>query len=93
MQVSRKTLIALARILGDNFGDSTLDEFINASEAPAQSKRDIARNMSVEELISLKFGGSGKTRTRAQMQALAQLLDAEIEKEERILDYPERDKK
>jgi transcriptional regulator with XRE-family HTH domain len=89
----RKTKIALAKALGDNLGDPTLDEHINADEAPPQSERQMAQEMSVERLLSLKFGGMAETRSRAQMRALAQLLDAEIEKEARILGYPEHKKK
>lgn len=89
----RKTKIALAKALGDNFGDTALDAEIAAGANPPASKREIARDMSVEQLITLKFGGGGETRTRAQMRALAQLLDAEIAKEERILGYPKYKKK
>ena len=89
----RKNKIALAKALNDNFGDPSLDEHLNSGSPSPPSKREIAQNMSVEELITLKFGGAGETRTRAQMRALAQLLDSEIAKEARILGYPEYKKK
>lgn len=90
---SRQMLILLAQALNDNFGLDWLSEHLNGGSPAGPSKREIARNMSVAELVSLKFGGGGETRSRAQMRALAQLLDAEIAKEERVLSYPERKKK
>jgi len=88
-QPSKQILISLARVLGDNFGLDWLTEHVDGA-APTPSKKEIARELSVQELISLKFGGGGETRTRAQLRALAQLLDAEIEKEQRIMSYPVR---
>ena len=88
----KKTLIALAKALGDNFGDSSLETFATG-EAQPPSKREIARELSVEQLVSLKFGGSGETRSKADMRALARMLDDAIAKEERIMGYPERKRK
>jgi transcriptional regulator with XRE-family HTH domain len=88
----KKTVIALAKALGDDFGEAWLTEHLN-QVTPVPSKREIARDLSVRELLSLKFGGAGGSRSRADMEALARLLDAEIEKEERIMSYPIRKKK
>ena len=87
--VSRKTLIALAKALGDNFGDESLDKHLNEPDTPAPSKKELAKDLSVKELVSLKFGGGGETRSKAQIRALAELLDAEIEKEERMHSLPD----
>lgn len=88
----RKTVIALSQALNDSFGISWLEEHLSSDE-PAPSRREVAQEISVEELISLKFGGDADNRSRQDMRALARLLDAEIEKEKRILSYPERKKK
>lgn len=92
-QPMRKTLIALAKALGENFGDTTLDEHIRAAEPKPASKKEIAKDLSVEELISLKFGGGGESRSKSDMKALARMLDEAIAKEERIMGYPEIKKK
>ncbi len=79
----RKTKIALAKALGDNFGDATLDEFINAGEVAPPSKKEIVENMSAREFVSLKMGGKNGRRTRAEIDALTTMLDAEIERMKR----------
>lgn len=84
----RKTKIALAKALGDNFGDSSLDDEINSADPRPRSRREIAKAMSAKEMVSLKFGGSGESPSRARARALAELLDAELEKETRILKQP-----
>lgn len=89
---SKKTLIALCKPLSDNFGLDWLDEHI-AGTTPALSKKEIAKDLSVEQLLSLKFGGGSESRSKADMRALARMLDEAIEKEERIMGYPEYKKK
>lgn len=75
----RKTQIALAKTLGDNFGEDWLDEYINADESP-KSKKEIAQEMSVKEFLSLKFEGKNIKRSKKELEALSTLLDAEIER-------------
>lgn len=76
---SRKTLIALAKALGDNFGLEWLDEHLSGVEAPP-SKREIVEKMSAREFLSIKFGGGQGRRSKAEAEMLAKLLDAELER-------------
>jgi|CXWL01.1.fsa_nt_gi transcriptional regulator with XRE-family HTH domain len=87
----RKTLVALSKALGNDFGLDWLTEHVHGSD-PTPSKKEIAKELTVEQLISLKFGGGGETRSKADMRALARMLDEAIAKEERIMNYPERKK-
>lgn len=75
---SKKTLIALAKALGDNFGESWLDEYINAEETP-KSKKEIAQEMSIEEYLSLKFEGKDVRRSKEKIAAVKLILADEIE--------------
>lgn len=76
---SKKTLIALANALNDNFGESWLDEYLNGHETP-QSKKEIVKDMTVKEFVSLKFGGKPTRRSKAELEMLTKLLEAEIER-------------
>ena len=76
----RKTKIALAIALGDNFGEDWLDEHINSTDPAPPTPKEIADNMSVKDFVSLKFGGKSGRRSRAEIDALTTLLDAEIER-------------
>lgn len=76
---SKQTLISLAKGLNDNFGELWLDEHIAGKDAP-KSKKELAEEMSVSELISLKFGGKQTRRSRKEAEMLAKLLDAEVER-------------
>lgn len=79
-QPARKTLIALARILGTTFGEAWLEEHLASDEGP-KSKREIAEELTARELISLKFGGeTGRRRSTREAEMLAKLLDAEVER-------------
>ncbi len=82
----RKTLIALAKALGDNFGDPSLNESVEAGASPPPSKREIARSMTATELVSLKFGGGESSSNETRM--LAKLLDEALAKEGRVTSYP-----
>lgn len=73
------TLIALAKALGNNFGESWLDEHLAGNDAP-KSKKEVAQEMSASELISLKFPGKASKQSRAQAELLAKMLDAEVER-------------
>lgn len=75
---SKKTLIALAKELQDNFGESWLDEHIYASHESVPSKKEIVEDMSAREFVTLKFGGKRSTRSPKELDALVTLLDAEI---------------
>lgn len=76
----RKTKIALAIALGDNFGEDWLDEHINSTEPAPPTPKEIADKMSVKDFVSLKFGGQTGRRSQAEIDALTTLLDAEIER-------------
>jgi transcriptional regulator with XRE-family HTH domain len=78
-QPEKATLIALAKVLEDNFGESWLDEHIAKGEA-APSKKEIVEDMTVREFVSLKFGGKKTRRSPAEIDMLTQLLDAEIQR-------------
>lgn len=75
----RKTKIALAKVLGNNFGDSSLDEEINRAESP-RSKKEIIEESSVDEIWSIKFGGGATRRSKEEILRLKKLLDREMEK-------------
>lgn len=75
----QKTLIALAKALDDNFGEIWLDEHLQGNEAP-RSKKEFAEEMTASEWLSLKFPGRPDKQTKAQAEALARLLDAEVER-------------
>lgn len=75
----QKTLIGLAKALDDNFGEPWLDEHLAGNDAP-KSRREIAEEMSATEWLSLKFPGRPTKQTKAQAEALAKLLDAEVER-------------
>ncbi len=81
--ISKKTLIALAKVLNDNFGESWLDEYLSDNEPPL-SKQDIVKDMSVREFVELKssltFGGKQKRRSKAELEMLTKLLEAEFER-------------
>ncbi|MBS1793374.1 MAG: helix-turn-helix transcriptional regulator [Acidobacteria bacterium] len=77
--VSKKTLIALAVELEDNFGQDWLNEHIG-NVRPQPSKKSIVEEMTVREFVSLKFGGKHHRRSRTEIDVLTKLLDAEIEK-------------
>lgn len=77
--VSKKTLIALAKTLGNNFGETWLDEYMNGTLA-APSKKEIIEDASVEEIFTLKFGGKNTRRSTADIIKMKKLLDREIEK-------------
>lgn len=79
-EASRKTLIALAQTLNNNFGEKWLDEYIKQSESTL-SKKEIVQDMTVQEFVSLKFpdGGKGR-RTKTELDMLMKLLDAELER-------------
>jgi transcriptional regulator with XRE-family HTH domain len=74
----RKTKIALAKALGDNFGEPELDQYINESETP-KSKKEIIEESSVEEIFSIKFGGGSTRRTKEEILRLKRLLDRKME--------------
>jgi transcriptional regulator with XRE-family HTH domain len=80
-QAGKKILIALARELHDNFGEAWLDEYINRTDRPAQSRKEILESATVEEIVSLKFGGGNTRRTKAELLALAKILDDELKKD------------
>lgn len=76
----RKTLIAIAKALDDDFGiDWVREEMADSGPSPP-SKKEIAENMSVKEFISLKFGGKETRRSKAELEMLTKLLDAEVER-------------
>lgn len=79
VEPQRKTLIALARLLGSNFGEKWLDKEIAKSGTPEiPSKKEVVEAMSVSEFLSLKFGGKQVRRSKTEAEMLAKLLDAEI---------------
>lgn len=78
-EVSKKTLIALARTLGDDFELDWLRDHIERSERPV-SKREMVKSMSAREFVSIKFGGRQSRRSKAEAEMLAKLLDAELER-------------
>lgn len=73
----KQTLIALARILNDNFGESWLDEYLS-EKSVIPNKREIIEESSPSEIISLKFGGKNTRRSKTEAEELRRLLDAEI---------------
>ena len=75
----RTTKIALAKALGDNFGESDLDQYINETETP-KSKKEIIEESSVEEIFSLRFGGGTSRRSKEDILKLKRLLDKEMER-------------
>lgn len=75
----RKTLIALAKALGTNFGETWLDEHLNGNDAP-KSKKEIGREMTASELVSYKFPGGMSRHSTEKAAMLAKLLDAEVER-------------
>lgn len=77
--VSKKTLIALAQELNNNFGQSWLDEYLLKNNS-VPSKKEIAEKMSVKEFVGLKFGGKSSRRSQKEIDALTTMLDAEIER-------------
>lgn len=75
----RKTKIALAKVLGSNFGDPELDkELVSIEVTP--SKKEIVEKMTAKEFVSLKFGNNKLRRSQSQLEMLTKLLDAEIER-------------
>jgi transcriptional regulator with XRE-family HTH domain len=76
---AKRTLISLAKALGDNFGESWLDEHINGTETP-KSKKEIVADMTAKEFVSLKMGGKNGRRSKAEIDALTTMLDAELER-------------
>lgn len=79
----RKTLIAIAKALGENFGLDWLEEHVNGNSVEP-SRKEIAKDLSAQELISLKFGGGDGKRTSNETRTLAKLLDEAIAKDERV---------
>lgn len=74
---TRQTLIALSRVLEDDFDLPWLAEIATVS---GLSKSEIAQEMTVGEFISLKFGDADVRRTHAELDMLAKLLEREIER-------------
>lgn len=75
---SKRTLGSLANVLGDNFGDTELDQYINKGEVP-KSKKEIIEETSVEEIFSIKFGGGTGRRSKEQILKLKRLVDKRVE--------------
>jgi transcriptional regulator with XRE-family HTH domain len=76
--VSKKTKIALAKALGDNFGESWLDEHISGTETP-KSKKEIIEESSIEEIFSIKFGGGAGRKSKEDILRLKKLMDRKLE--------------
>lgn len=76
----RKTLIAIGRALGDDFGLDWVREGMTESGPSPPTKKELAEEMSVREFISLKFGGKEIRRSREELDMLTKLLDAEVER-------------
>ena len=76
----RKTLIAIAGALDDDFGIEWVREGMAESGPSPPTKKELAEQMSVREFISLKFGGAEVRRSRAELDMLTKLLDAEVER-------------
>lgn len=76
---ARKTLIALAKELNDNFGEFWLNEYL-VENTSAPSKKELIEDMTVREFVSLKFGGKQTRKSRKELEMLTHLLDAEIER-------------
>lgn len=74
----KKTKIALAVVLGDNFGEPDLDQHINETDTP-KSKKEIIEETSVEEIFSIKFGGGTGRRSKEQILRLKRLVDKKVE--------------
>ena len=83
---AKNTLIALAKTLESDFGEAWLSEHVTTAGQRAQSKKEILEETSVQELVSLKFGGA----TNETARTLAKLLDEEIEKERKMMNLPLR---
>jgi transcriptional regulator with XRE-family HTH domain len=79
--VSKKNLIALAKALGDNFGEAWLDEHLKNGEGQP-SKKEIVQNMSIKEFVSLKFEGKRLRRSKAEIEMLTRLLEANLERDD-----------
>ena len=79
---SKRTLIAIAKALNDNFGESWLDGHLTQNDS-APSRKEIIKDMSAKEFISLKFGGRNPRRSKTDLDMLTKLLDAEIERMEK----------
>lgn len=76
----RKTLIAIGRALGDDFGLDWVREGMAESGPSPPTKKELAEEMTVREFISLKFGGAEVRRSRQELDMLTKLLDAEVER-------------
>mgnify|MGYP002397508639 CR=1 FL=1 len=76
----RKTLIAIAAALEDDFGLDWVREAIESTGPSPPSKKDIAEQMSFREFASLKFGGVEQARPSTEMDMLLKLLDKEVER-------------
>jgi len=76
------TIIALARALGSNLGQPDLDKYLTEGDK-LPSKQEVVKNMSVDEFVSLKFGGQQYKRSHRELEMLTKLLAAEIERVKR----------
>lgn len=72
-------LISLAKALKNNFGESWLDKYLSDLDS-SQTKEEIIKNASIDEIISIKFGGKSSRPTKKATEAKRKLLDAEKQK-------------
>ena len=79
VEPDRSNLIALARALKNDFGEKWLTQYAK-EDSTGSDKQGIIESMPVEEIVTLKFGGKNSRRSKAEMQKLRDLLDAEIER-------------
>lgn len=79
-QPTRRTLMALARVLDNDFGLDWLKEYLAAETKAGPTKKELAEEMSVTEFISLKVGGSSIRRAHPELDMLTKLLEKELEK-------------
>ncbi|HUF02819.1 MAG TPA: helix-turn-helix transcriptional regulator [Aridibacter sp.] len=87
---SKRTIIALAQALGTNFGDESLNEYLEGEDPPPPTKKEIIDETSVEEIVTLKFGGGEDRKSKEEMLALARMLDKAIAEHDRIMKLPVR---
>jgi transcriptional regulator with XRE-family HTH domain len=83
-KVSKATLIALAKELRSNFGETWLDEHLSS----VKTRKNILKDASFQEIVSLKFGGEKEARTPDEVRILAKILDDEIAKYDSIRRQP-----
>ncbi len=75
----KSTLILIAKALKNNFGEEWLNGYLDENNV-VPNKREIIQSTSVDEIFTLKFGGSNSQRSQSEMIKLKNKLDAEIAK-------------